>query len=109
MPVRAEDRACGQAPGYAWGVGGAGLTPRLAGRRIAGGSRRSCAATARVASALTWQESVGEEITTPEGTLVITYTGLVSGDTFEGTVDLGGFAQAAYNGVRVTPLRRRRP
>ena len=34
------------------------------------------------------------------GELVITYSGVVSGDTFTGTVDLGGFAQAPYTGVR---------
>ena len=41
-------------------------------------------------------------VTMPEGTLEITYTGVVSRDTFTGTVDLGGFAQAPYNGVRIT-------
>ena len=40
--------------------------------------------------------------TMPDGTLVITYTGVVSGDKFTGTVDIGGFAQAPYNGVRST-------
>jgi hypothetical protein len=40
-------------------------------------------------------------VTTPGGELVITYTGVVSGDTFTGTVDLGGFAQAPYTGVRI--------
>jgi hypothetical protein len=40
-------------------------------------------------------------IPTPNGTLVITYVGVVSGDTFAGTVDLGGFAQAPYTGVRI--------
>jgi hypothetical protein len=44
--------------------------------------------------------SYKRELTTPDGTLVITYTGVVSGDTFTGTVDLG-FAQAPYNGVRI--------
>ena len=39
-------------------------------------------------------------LTTPDGALVITYTGVVSGDTFTGTVNLG-FAQAPYTGVRV--------
>jgi hypothetical protein len=39
-------------------------------------------------------------VTTPGVSLVITYTGTVSGDTFTGTVDLGGFAQAPYTGVR---------
>ena len=45
--------------------------------------------------------SYKRSIPTPDGTLVITYTGVVSGDSFTGTVDLGGFAQAPYNGVRV--------
>ena len=45
--------------------------------------------------------SYKRSIPTPNGTLVITYTGVVSGDTFKGTVDLGGLAQAPYNGVRV--------
>ena len=35
----------------------------------------------------------------PGGELVITYTGVVSGDTFAGTVDIGG-AQVPYTGVR---------
>jgi len=39
--------------------------------------------------------------TTPDGAIVITYTGIVTGDTFTGTVDLGGFAQAPYTGVRI--------
>jgi hypothetical protein len=41
-------------------------------------------------------------VSTPDGALVITYTGVVSGDTFKGTADLG-FAQAPYNGVRAKP------
>ena len=45
--------------------------------------------------------SYKRSITTPDGTLVITYTGVVSGDAFTGTVDLGGFAQAPYTGVRI--------
>lgn len=45
--------------------------------------------------------SYKRSIPTPDGTLVITYTGVVSGDTFTGTVDLGGLAQAPYTGVRV--------
>ena len=45
--------------------------------------------------------SYQRSIPTPNGTLVITYSGVVAGDTFTGTVDLGGFAQAPYNGVRV--------
>jgi hypothetical protein len=39
--------------------------------------------------------------TTPDGAIVITYTGVVAGDTFTGTVDLGGFAQVPYTGVRI--------
>ena len=46
--------------------------------------------------------SYKRSIPTPDGTLVITYTGVVSGDRFTGTVDLGGFAQAPYTGVRIT-------
>jgi hypothetical protein len=42
-------------------------------------------------------------LTTPEGSLVITYTGTVSGDTFTGTVNLGGFAEAPYIGKRMKP------
>jgi hypothetical protein len=38
---------------------------------------------------------------TPDGSLGITYTGVVSGDTFSGTVNLGGFAEAPDNGVRI--------
>jgi hypothetical protein len=45
--------------------------------------------------------SYKRSIPTPNGTLVIIYAGVVSGDTFTGTVDLGGLAQAPYNGVRV--------
>jgi hypothetical protein len=45
--------------------------------------------------------SYKRSIPTPDGTLVITYSGVVSGDTFTGTVDLGGFAQAPYTGVRI--------
>ena len=39
--------------------------------------------------------------TTMDGAIVITYTGIVTGDTFTGTVDLGGFAQVPYTGVRI--------
>ena len=46
--------------------------------------------------------SYTRSIATPEGTLVISYRGVVSGETFTGTVDLGGLAQAPYTGVRVT-------
>jgi hypothetical protein len=45
--------------------------------------------------------SYKRKLTTPDGALVITYTGVVSGDTFTGTVDIGGFAQAPYSGVRI--------
>ena len=40
-------------------------------------------------------------LNTPDGSLVITYTGAVSGDTFTGTVNLGGFAEASYIGERI--------
>jgi hypothetical protein len=40
-------------------------------------------------------------VKTPDGSLVITYTGTVSGDTFTGTVNLGGFAEAPYIGERI--------
>ena len=40
-------------------------------------------------------------VNTPEGSLVITYTGTVSGDKFTGTVNIGGFAEAPYNGARI--------
>jgi len=39
-------------------------------------------------------------VKTPDGSLVITYAGTVSGDKFTGTVNLGGFAEAPYTGVR---------
>ena len=39
-------------------------------------------------------------LNTPEGPLVITYTGTVSGDKFTGTVTLGGF-EVPYTGVRI--------
>lgn len=45
--------------------------------------------------------SYKRSITTPDGTLVISYSGVVTGDTFTGTVDLGGLAQAPYKGVRI--------
>jgi hypothetical protein len=41
-------------------------------------------------------------VETPGGPLVINYSGVVSGETFTGTVDLG-FAKAPYNGVRSKP------
>jgi len=40
-------------------------------------------------------------VATPDYTIVITYTGTVSGDTFTGTANLGGFADAPYTGVRI--------
>jgi hypothetical protein len=40
-------------------------------------------------------------VVTPDGPLVITYAGTVSGDTFTGSVNLGGFAEAPYTGVRM--------
>ena len=33
--------------------------------------------------------------------LVITYTGVVSGDTFTGTVEIGEFGKVPYTGVRI--------
>lgn len=39
-------------------------------------------------------------VTIPGGSLVITYSGVVSGEMFTGTVDLG-FAKLPYNGVRI--------
>lgn len=40
-------------------------------------------------------------VKTPDGSLVITYTGTVSGDKFTGTVNLGGLAETPYKGVRI--------
>jgi hypothetical protein len=37
----------------------------------------------------------------PGGDLVITYSGVVSGDTFTGLAEIGGFGHAPYNGVRI--------
>jgi hypothetical protein len=51
--------------------------------------------------------SYRRSVTTPDGTLVISYSGVVSGDTFTGTVDLGGLAQAPYTGVRIKPAEGR--
>jgi hypothetical protein len=45
--------------------------------------------------------SYKRKITTPDGEMVITYTGTVSGDTFTGTVNLGGLVEAPYTGVRI--------
>ncbi len=47
--------------------------------------------------------SYKRSVTTPDGTLVISYSGIVSGDTFTGTVDLGGLAEAPYTGTRIRP------
>ena len=44
--------------------------------------------------------SFNRTVTTPQGSLVITYRGVVSGDEFSGTVELGELAQAPYTGVR---------
>ena len=38
-------------------------------------------------------------ITTPDGDVVLTYSGVVSGDKFTGTAEVGEF-QVPYNGVR---------
>ena len=43
-------------------------------------------------------------VSTPQGDLVITYTGVVSGDTFAATAQLGEF-KVPYNGVRVSDSR----
>jgi hypothetical protein len=39
-------------------------------------------------------------VTTPGGIIVISYTGVVSGDTFTGTAELGG-TKIPYTGVRI--------
>ena len=44
--------------------------------------------------------SYKRSLVTPGGTLVITYAGVVSGNTFTGTAELGGF-EVPYAGVRV--------
>jgi len=44
--------------------------------------------------------SYKRSVPTPDGPVVLTYTGVVSGDTFKGTADLAGFA-VPYTGVRV--------
>ena len=46
------------------------------------------------------QFSYKRTLSTPDGTLVLTYTGVVAGDRFTGTADLNGFAQVPYTGVR---------
>ncbi len=38
---------------------------------------------------------------TPGGPFVITYSGVVSGDTFTGEIQLGDFGKIPYNGVRI--------
>lgn len=45
------------------------------------------------------------KLTIPGGTIVITYVGVVSGDTFTGTADIGGMGKAPYSGVRVKQSR----
>ena len=55
------------------------------------------------ASMFTVPTKVVYQVTTPDGTLVISYSGIVSGDTFSGTVNLGGLAEAPYTGVRIMP------
>jgi hypothetical protein len=40
-------------------------------------------------------------VSTPDGGLVITYTGVVSGDEFTGMVEIGGFGKVPYTGVRI--------
>ena len=41
-------------------------------------------------------------LTSRGGSLAITYTGVVTGDTFTGMADMG-FAKFVYNGVRIKP------
>jgi hypothetical protein len=41
------------------------------------------------------------KLTVPGGTVVITYTGVVSGDTFAGTAVIGGMGKVPYTGVRI--------
>ena len=43
--------------------------------------------------------SYKRSIPTPDGDVVLTYAGVVSGDTFTGTAEVSGF-QVPYNGVR---------
>src|SRR5262245_23051893 len=43
--------------------------------------------------------SYKREVTTPDGEVVFTYAGVVSGDKFTGTAEVGGY-QVPYNGVR---------
>jgi|HubBroStandDraft_5_1064220.scaffolds.fasta_scaffold79942_2 hypothetical protein len=43
-------------------------------------------------------------LTIPGGIIVITYSGVVSGDTFSGTAQIGG-ATVAYTGVRIKDKR----
>jgi hypothetical protein len=44
--------------------------------------------------------SYRRSVMTPDGTLVINYTGVVSGDTFTGTVEILG-SSVPYTGVRI--------
>jgi hypothetical protein len=43
--------------------------------------------------------SYKRKLSFPGGEVVLTYAGVVSGDTFTGTADIGGF-KVPYNGVR---------
>jgi hypothetical protein len=43
--------------------------------------------------------SYKRKLSFPGGEVVLTYTGVVSGDTFTGTAEMGGF-KVPYNGVR---------
>ena len=46
-------------------------------------------------------DSFSYKRTVTGGDLVITYTGVVSGDTFTGKVELGAFGSVPYTGVRI--------
>src|SRR5262245_33854007 len=46
--------------------------------------------------------SYKRSLTTPDFTLVLTYSGTVSGDTFAGTVELAG-TEVPYTGARIKP------
>jgi hypothetical protein len=41
-------------------------------------------------------------VTVSGGAFVITYSGVVSGDTFTGEIDLGPLGKVPYNGVRIS-------
>jgi hypothetical protein len=45
--------------------------------------------------------SYQRKVTVPGGEIVITYTGVVSGDTFTGEAEIAGLGKTAYNGVRI--------